>query len=221
MSKYTKREFNRDLKKLARLIESHEKSQNGGNDHMMHSEMEDDHMMHSEMEGEHMNGGSRRRQRRSKSRRRRQNGGMVTGYDPMDIDEGSVNMEGGRTKHEEKRTFKVVSINGKQVSFGNYKISKDTPVGPSRAAAKAASSVCAKHNGKSGKKVSMDCNGLKFMLKEKTRGSNQKEFGPYIVKVVKRSAKEMDKLKKSFKSFGKGKYKPSTMKATAVLHHNK
>ena len=140
--------------------------------------------------------------------------GLVIGK----INWGSM-QEGGK---KDKRTFKVVSVAGKAVSFGTYTITKDSPIGPGRAATKAASSVCAHVTGKSGKhSISPQCNGVKFMLKEKTRGSSQKEYGPYKVVVHKRTPKELKDLEKRFKNFGKGKYKPSHHTASAVLVHNK
>ena len=127
--------------------------------------------------------------------------------------------DGGK---KDKRTFKVVSVAGKAVSFGTYTITKDSPIGPGRAATKAASSVCAHVTGKTGRhSISPQCNGVKFMLKEKTRGSSQKEYGPYEVVVHKRTPKEVKDLEKRFKNFGKGKYKPSHHTATAVLVHHK
>lgn len=290
-SKYTKREFQKDLKKLAQLIEEHDKlerksrrtrRQRGGNgesdDHQMddHTNGEDDTGTHDDTgdaENTGQDGGRRGRGRsrakggyslanaqplaggRRKRNSKKKRGGNVAAYDPDDdcfgtLDGGrrgrsrsrsrtggrsrrggsqpndlsngswaSVEQDGGKAP---KRTFKVVSVSGKAVSFGNYTITKDSPIGPGRAATKAASSVCAHVTGKSGKhSVGNQCDGVKFMLKEKTRGSNQKEFGPYVVKVHKRSHAELKDLEKRFKSFGKGKYKPAYYTASAVLVHGK
>jgi hypothetical protein len=247
-SKYTKREFQKDLKKLAQLIEEHDKMerkqssrrnrrQRGGNDQMSgetHGE-EHGHSAHAEQEG-----GRRRQQRRqqrrhrggmdnfpgmmeqegsSRRQRRRQRGGDHLQAWNNDWNEWAPIQEGGK---KDKRTFKVVSVGGKAVSFGTYTITKDSPIGPGRAATKAASSVCAHVTGKTGRhSISPQCNGVKFMLKEKTRGSSQKEYGPYEVVVHKRSPKELKDLEKRFKNFGKGKYKPSHHTATAVLVHHK
>ena len=262
-SKYTKREFQKDLKKLAQLIEEHDKlerksrrtrRQRGGDDTATHSEGADQdtaahdaaaHDAH-DVAGEDadqtggkrrskgrkgrrqrggdsdwapvQDGGKRRSRGRSRSRSpRRRRGGAVDAHDPNTDVWGPLT--GGKAP---KRTFKVVSVNGKAVNFGNYTITKDSPIGPGRAASKAASSVCAHVTGKTGKhSIGNQCDGVKFMLKEKTRGSNQKEFGPYVVKVHKRSHAELKDLEKRFNSFGKGKYKPSYYIASAVLVHGK
>ena len=142
-SKYTKREFQKDLKKLAQLIEEHDKMerkqssrrnrrQRGGNHEMSGEEHE--HSAHAEQEG-----GRRRRQQRrhrggmdnlpgmmeqegsGRRRRRRQKGGDHLQAWNNDWNEWAPVQEGGK---KDKRTFKVVSVGGKAVSFGTYTITK-------------------------------------------------------------------------------------------------
>jgi hypothetical protein len=221
-SKYTKRAFQKDLKKLAQLIEEHDKmerqqssrrgrKQRGGNDDMTSEE-------HNMESSEHSTQDGGRRHKR-KQQKRKQKGGEVNAWSGDWDNQWEPMQDGGK---KDKRTFKVVSVGGKSASFGTYTITKDSPIGPGRAATKAASSVCAHITGKTGKhSISPQCDGVKFMLKEKTRGSSQKEYGPYKVVVHKRSPKELKDLEKRFKNFGKGKYKPSHHTATAVLVHHK
>jgi len=67
----------------------------------------------------------------------------------------------------EKRTFKVVEVDGKAKMAGRY--SADSPL---TAARRAYSILCRSSSG--------DKCTHKFMLKETTRGSNKKVYGPYV-----------------------------------------
>ena len=90
-----------------------------------------------------------------------------------------------------KRTFKIVELNGKVVDFGHLTIKKKTSSGkpgpgPSAAAKKALSSI-AKHLKANKSKLDVT-----FMIQEITRGDNQyKIYGPYHGKYRKYSAKEI------------------------------
>jgi hypothetical protein len=90
-----------------------------------------------------------------------------------------------------KRTFKILELNGKVVDFGHLTIKKKTSSGnpgpgPSSAAKKALSSI-AKHL-----KTKKDKLDVKFMIQEITRGPRQyKIYGPYHGKYRKYTAKEM------------------------------
>lgn len=80
-------------------------------------------------------------------------------------------MKGGKMKAD-TRTFRVVEVDGKHVNTdkgGRYRITdKQTP---EDAAKKAYTQLYRKHK-KNGK--------IKFMIKETTRGSAHKVFGPYV-----------------------------------------
>ena len=87
------------------------------------------------------------------------------------------------------RTFEVVKVNGKDVTpHGNYQIREDSPIGPETAASKAAKQMCKKIKRNGGKHT--DCEGRTLVIREKTRGSAHKHFGPYMVVVEQMSAKE-------------------------------
>lgn len=102
-----------------------------------------------------------------------------------------VNKNGGNKDESNKRTFKVVELNGKIVDFGNFTIKKKTTsgnygAGPISAAKKALQSI-AKH-------LEVDKNKLNsnFMIQEITRGKNQyKIYGPYEGHYRKYTQKEM------------------------------
>ena len=105
------------------------------------------------------------------------------------LKEMKKNQGGGENAN--KRTFKIVELNGKVVDFGHLTIKKKTNSGnpgpgPSAVAKKALSSI-AKHL-----KTNKDKLNVKFMIQEITRGSSQyKIYGPYHGKYRKYSAKEI------------------------------
>jgi len=92
---------------------------------------------------------------------------------------------------DEKRTFKVVELNGKLVDFGRFTLKKKTSSGkpgpgPSAAAKKALSAI-AKHL-----KVKKEKVNVTFMIQEITRGKDQyKIYGPYKGSYRKFSPKEI------------------------------
>jgi hypothetical protein len=77
-----------------------------------------------------------------------------------------INGLGGGGKGE-KRSFKLVQVDGKTVNKGRY--NADSPL---TAARRAYSVLCREASG--------DKCTYKFMLKETTRGSNKKVYGPYL-----------------------------------------
>ena len=116
----------------------------------------------------------------------------------------SINKKGGADKDESnKRTFKVVELNGKVVDFGNFTIKKKTSSGnpgpgPIIAARKALQSITKylKTN-----KLKLNVN---FMIQEITRGKTQyKIYGPYNGYYRKYSSKELKNKKIKTKE---GKY---------------
>ena len=100
-----------------------------------------------------------------------------------------LEQEGGNESN--KRTFRVVELNGKLVEFGQFTIKKKTSSGnpgpgPSSAAKKALSSIAKYLNVN---KTKLD---VHFMIEEITRGRSQyKIYGPYHGKYRKYTAKEM------------------------------
>lgn len=74
----------------------------------------------------------------------------------------------------DKRSFKVVMVDGKSVNKGRY--NADSPL---TAARRAYSVLCRDSKG--------DKCTHKFMLKETTRGTNKKVYGPYLGSRKKRS----------------------------------
>jgi len=132
--KYTRKHFQKDLKKLANLIENYNSTS-------------------------YMKGGAKKLDK---------NGNPI-----------------------EYRTFRVVQEDGQSVSFGTYRINKNQPVGPEKAASKAARVICrrVRANG-SDHRV---CHGKTFMIQEKTRGSAGKVYGPYEIIVYKLTPAESKK----------------------------
>ena len=107
--KYTRKHFQKDLKKLANLIENYNSTS-------------------------YMKGGAKK------------------------LDKNGNPIEYG--------TFRVVQEDGQSVSFGTYRINKNQPVGPEKAASKAARVICrrVRANG-SDHRV---CHGKTLMIQEKT-----------------------------------------------------
>lgn len=123
----------------------------------------------------------------------------------------SLQKKGGKDKDESnKRTFRVVELNGKVVEFGNFTIKKKTSSGnpgpgPIIAARKALQSI-AKYL-----KVTKLKLNAKFMIQEITRGKSQyKIYGPYEGYYRKYSPKESKnkKIKTKDGSFIMLEYEP-------------
>tara|TARA_B100001989_G_C24229737_1_gene312031 strand:+ start:66 stop:554 length:489 start_codon:yes stop_codon:yes gene_type:complete len=103
-----------------------------------------------------------------------------------------MSKKGGESKDESnKRTFKVIELNGKVVDFGNFTIKKKTSggnpgPGPIIAARKALQSI-SKYL-----KVNKNKLNVNFMIQEITRGKTQyKIYGPYNGYYRKYSSKEL------------------------------
>lgn len=112
--------------------------------------------------------------------------------------------KGGSDKDDSnKRTFKVVELNGKIVDFGNFTIKKKTASGkpgpgPIIAARKALQSI-SKYL-----KINKTKLNVNFMIQEITRGKSQyKIYGPYNGYYRKYSTKELKEKKIKTKD---GKY---------------
>lgn len=107
--------------------------------------------------------------------------------------ENMIKKQGGSEKDDisNKRTFKVVELNGKVVDFGNFTIKKKTSggnpgPGPIIAARKALQSI-SKYL-----KVNKSKLNVNFMIQEITRGKTQyKIYGPYTGYYRKYSTKEL------------------------------
>lgn len=96
------------------------------------------------------------------------------------------------------RTFEVVHVDGKKVTpHGNYQIKEDSKIGPETAASKAAKMLCRKIKRNGGKHT--DCQGITLSIREKTRGSAHKVFGPYMVVVEQLTKKESDTRTKALR----------------------
>jgi hypothetical protein len=99
-----------------------------------------------------------------------------------------------------RRTFKVVELNGKVVDFGNFTIKRKTSggnpgPGPLTAARKALQSI-SKHL-----KVNKNKLNVTFMIQEITRGKTQyKIYGPYKGSYRKYNSKELNEKKIKTKS---------------------
>tara|TARA_B110000967_G_C18682682_1_gene458921 strand:+ start:110 stop:595 length:486 start_codon:yes stop_codon:yes gene_type:complete len=88
----------------------------------------------------------------------------------------SSRKQSGGKKAEGERRFIVVEVNGKKVKpFGRYssKPTKMNPASPGQAAKRAYKQICLKHKLKGTK-----CN-VTFSVRETTRGSSKKVYGPY------------------------------------------
>ena len=134
---YSRKQFQKDLKKLAKLIEDFPAAQRGG--------------------------------------KRNKNGKIV-----------------------QMRTFEVVQVDGKKVKpHGNYQIKEESKIGPETAASKAAKMLCRKIKRNGGKQT--DCQGITLSIREKTRGSAHKVFGPYMVVVEQLTKKESDTRTKALR----------------------
>ena len=96
------------------------------------------------------------------------------------------------------RTFEVVQVDGKKVKpYGNYQIKEESKIGPETAASKAAKMLCRKIKKNGGKQT--DCQGITLSIREKTRGSAHKVFGPYMVVVEQLTKKESDTRTKALR----------------------
>ena len=96
------------------------------------------------------------------------------------------------------RTFEVVQVDGKKVKpHGNYQIKEESKIGPETAASKAAKMLCRKIKRNGGKQT--DCQGITLSIREKTRGSAHKVFGPYMVVVEQLTKKESDTRTKALR----------------------
>lgn len=92
---------------------------------------------------------------------------LINGFSTR-ANKSATTMSGGRVARAKsgKRSFRVVSVNGKPTSFGRYTLKEGQD--PKAAAARAFRKLCEKRGIKNDK-----CK-LKFSIKETTRGSNHK-----------------------------------------------
>ena len=103
---------------------------------------------------------------------------MIKNFTPK-VSGGKKDKDG---KNIKMRTFEVVNVNGKEVTpHGNYQIKADSKLGPETAASKAAKMLCRKIKKDGGKHT--ECQGRTLVIREKTRGSSNKLYGPYVVVV--------------------------------------
>jgi len=101
--------------------------------------------------------------------------------------------EGGRMSSGPKRHFKLATVDGKEVDFeatANIK-SHQTPLS---AAKKLLRSYCRALKLKEANRLKVD---IKFTIRESTRGSGNKVFGPYSGKYRKYTPAEMKKAQAS------------------------
>jgi hypothetical protein len=208
-SKYSKKDFEKDLKELENLIkENHKggkkskKNQKGGAGEMMGDTFGDhmkdnfgDHMKDNfgepmgEKFGEPMMGGKKSKKHQSAGKKSKKH------------------QSAGKKEYTGSyRHFRVIKLNGKEVKFGNVSI-KETQT-PLNAARKLLLSVAKHQNLTKSKKL-----GLKavYLIQETTRGSAHKIFGPYQGKYVKYTAEE---AKTAMTADGKVKF---TMKPVVKL----
>jgi hypothetical protein len=119
-----------------------------------------------------------------------QNGGVSSNYE-------------GKIRH-----FKVVMLNNEEVDFGRVDI-KDHQ-NPSKAAKKLLGSIATHKNLTKLNKLKLN---VVFMIKETTRDSKQKIYGPYKGKYVKLTPEEMKKATRAGITF--------TMRPSVKLHKEK
>jgi hypothetical protein len=121
-------------------------------------------------------------------------------------------IQAGGKKDGPKRHFKLVSLNGKEVDF---EATAEVSIGksPSGAARKMLKSIAHHKNLFGNNKAKLGV--VSFVIRETTRGSKTKEYGPYKGEFKKYSAAE---LKKSSFKLPSGKTLTLTMKP--VIHLN-
>jgi hypothetical protein len=104
---------------------------------------------------------------------------------------------GGNNQNDDKRRFTVIEVDGKSVDLGEGgRYTVTLIASPSDAARKAFSALCHKFNKTS----------LKFSIRETTRGSKKKVYGPYIGNRTKLSKPKI------YYRVDKGKKKTMTIK---------
>ena len=119
------------------------------------------------------------------------------------------NQRGGK-KPTEKRHFRIVQLNGKNVSLGGVSISHKAS--PRDAAKKLLGSIAHEKGLKKNNKLKLK---EKYVIQEYTQGSAKKMYGPYLAHYRKYSANE---IKKASSADGKVKF---TMEAIVKLVKNK
>ena len=119
------------------------------------------------------------------------------------------NQRGGK-KPTEKRHFRIVQLNGKNVSLGGVSISHKAS--PRDAAKKLLGSIAHEKGLKKNNKLKLK---EKYVIQEYTQGSAKKMYGPYLGHYRKYSANE---IKKASSADGKVKF---TMEAIVKLVKNK
>ena len=136
-------------------------------------------------------------------------GDELQGYDINDSDfESFIYGGGGNNESDDKRRFTVTTVDGKSVDLGDGgRYTVTLIASPSDAARKAFSALCKKF-----KKAS-----LTFSIRETTRGSKKKVYGPYIG-----NRKKLSKPK-VYHRVDKGKKKTITIRHehTLKLHKSK
>lgn len=120
-----------------------------------------------------------------------------------------LNHRGGK-KPTEKRHFRIIQLNGKNVSLGGVSISHKAS--PRDAAKKLLGSIAHEKGLKKNNKLKLK---EKYVIQEYTQGSAKKKYGPYLAHYRKYSANE---IKKASSADGKVKF---TMEAIVKLVKNK
>jgi hypothetical protein len=194
--KYSDEDFAKDLKELEKMIENY----SGGMDDTadVSQEMHDMDMDSSNVEGVND----------VLDRNLASDAGLFGGKSSSKKSKNKKNEDDD--EDDGKKRYRVVSLNGEEVKIGKVSIGADST--PLRAAKKLLRSI-ASHKGLSGSRKG-DLKSVVFEIKEITRGSSKKTYGPYVGKYKKYSPEEIKKA--SYKIDGKV-IKPS-MKAVVKLH---
>jgi len=199
--KYSDEDFAKDLKELEKMIENY----SGGMDDTadVSQEMQEMQELDFDMDSSQVEGVNDVLDRNLAS-----DAGLFGGKSSSKKSKNKKNEDDD--EDDGRKRYRVVSLNGEEVKIGKVSIGADST--PLRAAKKLLRSI-ASHKGLSGSRKG-DLKSVVFEIKEITRGSSKKTYGPYVGKYKKYSPEEIKKA--SYKIDGKV-IKPS-MKAVVKLH---